>query len=102
MGKTGLDRMLVMSKDIGLTTKPEPSSGRTGLASGQGDARLTRRDANWTSDLEMAELVANGKRFAWRVCNECAKYDRLNRSCELLGERTNGGSGCDFWSDISC
>ncbi|WP_297502440.1 hypothetical protein [Ferrovum sp.] len=28
---------------------------------------MTRLDANLTSDLAMVELIANGKRFAWRV-----------------------------------
>lgn len=81
----------------------KPVDGRSVVSrSGQTQGlRPSRISANWVPEQKMVELITNGNRFAWRVCNECAKFDRLNKACGVLGEPTTGGSGCDLWFEIA-
>ncbi len=59
------------------------------------------RSAKWVSAEEVVALVKNGNRWAWRVCDECAAFDRFRKRCEVLKKPTAGGASCDFWRDIS-
>ena len=60
----------------------KPVDGRSVVSrSGQTQGlRPSRISANWVPEQKMVELITNGNRFAWRVCNECAKFDRLKMS----------------------
>ncbi|WP_297505470.1 hypothetical protein [Ferrovum sp.] len=71
---------------------------RAALSSDESDGL---RSAKWVSAEKMVALVKNGDRWEWRVCNECATFDRFRKRCEVLRKPTEGGASCDFWRDIS-
>lgn len=96
MNKTGIGRIHRVASPVEAVVRPA----KTRFGRDVVDEEYVKA-ANWVSADAAVKLIENGHLHAWRVCDECANYDRYLKRCLILRKGTTGRSSCGFWRDVA-